>query len=164
MFDRFFTFNGRSSKDFNLLIQNDFEVDAGDADVSYTSIPGRNIDIVNSNNRYKNGSISYECFIDIRKFNDSFYQNLSELRRDLIYWLEVQENFNGYARLEDNLDENYYYLARLSKAPVMSYLSPECANITIEFNLGSVKYRKDSDTYREVKSGDSIFNPEPLNS
>lgn len=164
MNDRYFTFNDRSSKDFNILIQNDFEVVPGDADVSYTSVPGRNLDIVNGNNRYKNGTITYECFIDIRWFNESFYQSLSELRRDLIAWLDVEENFNGYAKLIDNLDENYYYLARLSKAPSLSFTTPKTATLTIEFNVGPVKYRIDSGEYHEIESGQSIFNPEPMNS
>jgi len=164
MTDRFFTFNGRSSKDFNLLIQNDFEVEAGDADVSYTSVPGRNLDIVNSNNRYKNGTLTYECFIDIRWFNDSFYKDLSELKRDLVAWLSVEENFGGYSKLIDNLDENYYYLARLSKAPTMAFTGSKTANITLEFNVGPVKYRVDSGEFHEVKSGNSVFNPEPVNS
>lgn len=164
MNDRFFTFNGRSSKDFNLLIQNDFEIEAGDADVSYTSVPGRNLDIVNPNNRYKNGTITYECFIDIRWFNDSFYKDLSELRRDLVAWLAVEENFSGYSKLQDNLDENYYYLARLSKAPTMSFISSKCANITLEFNVGPVKYRLDSDLYQEISNNNQLYNPEPLSS
>lgn len=164
MIDRYFTFNDRSSKDFNLLIQNDFEVEAGDADVSYTSVPGRNLDIVNTNNRYKNGTLTYECYIDIRWFNDSFYNNLSDLRRDLITWLNIDENFEGYSRLQDNLDENYYYLARLAKAPVMSYVTSKCATITFEFNVGPVKYRMDSNEYHKVESGQSVFNPEPVNS
>jgi len=160
--DRFFTFNGRSSKDFNLLIQNNFEVEPGGTDVSYTSIPGRNLDIVNPNNRYNNGTLKYECFVDIRWFNQSFYKDLSELKRDLVYWLEVSENYSGYSKLIDNLDENYYYLARLSKTPTMSFISSKCANITLEFNVGPVKYRLDSQNYQPIVSGDMLLNPEPL--
>ena len=164
MFDRYFTFNGRSSKDFNLVIQNDFEINDGDADVSYTSVPGRNVDIVNSNNRYKNGTITYECFVDIRHFKHSYYDDLALLRRDLIYWLQVKENFSGYATLYDNMDNEYFYLARLAKSPVMTFIGPKVATIAIEFNLGSEKYRVAGNSYRSIKSGDTLFNPEPMTS
>jgi len=162
--DRYFTFNGMSSKDFDLLIQNDFEVESGDSDVSYTSIPGRNLDIVNSNNRYKNGSIKYECFIDIRNFKKSFYHDLSKLRRDLISWLQVKENFNSYSKLIDNLDEDYFYLARLSKSPTMSYINSKCANLTLEFNVGPDKYRLDGLDFNEIESDRSVINFESLRS
>ena len=56
-------FNGKAGKDCNLFASGEATFDAPEKEVQRVSIPGRNGDILISQNRYKNVTVRYPAFI-----------------------------------------------------------------------------------------------------
>ena len=56
-------FNGKAGKDCNLFVSGEATFDAPEKEVERVSIPGRNGDILISQNRYKNVTVRYPAFI-----------------------------------------------------------------------------------------------------
>ena len=92
----YLTIDGVDSRDFNLYIsgQGTFKAPARIYDV--VSIPGRNGDLIISDNKYENIEVTYPAFI----FSD-FDNKIADLRSFLL-------SRNGYFRLEDTYHPGEY--------------------------------------------------------
>ena len=99
----YFTFDGTSSYTYKCLV---FPADVDNApeiDYSVEAIPGRNGDIILSNNRMSNVEHSYDCII-----YENFDTNYISLRSFLL-------SKNGYCRLSDTIHTDEYYHAYFSR-------------------------------------------------
>ena len=63
-----FTFNGISSADMGLIVENKDIYSLPARDISLVSVPGRNGDVIIDNNRWQNVTISYTVGIKNIKF------------------------------------------------------------------------------------------------
>lgn len=108
----FFTFNGKSSTDFNAFISGENTWETPNKDMEIISVPGRNGTLSISNKRYNNIEIPYKTFI-IQDFD----KNYSALKAYLF-------STEGYCRLEDT-----YHPEHFRKARYNSTLSPEMTQL-----------------------------------
>ena len=91
-----FVYNGKKSQDFNLILSGEDTWKKPMADIERMQIPGRNGDLLLSNHRYSNVTITYHVGIR-RGFDKSFSAFMNFL---------LQEP--GYHRLEDSYHPEYY--------------------------------------------------------
>lgn len=97
----YFTFNGVNSYNFGLFANaNTFNSPA--KEVETFAVPGRNGDLVVSNNRYGNITASYEVGI---------VSDFATTSRDLAMWLLAD---GAYHRLEDSIYPDTYRMARFT--------------------------------------------------
>lgn len=109
----YFTFDGKSSRDFEVWISGSGTFGAPERDVSVVSVPGRNGDLSIDNGRYKNIDIKYPAFIV-----EAFRMNFDGFKA----WLESKQ---GYKVLTDTYHPEYYRMARVKGglAPSMGTLN-----------------------------------------
>lgn len=96
----FFVYNGRSSADFGLHIERKTVFSAPAFDLSFQSIPGRNGDLLFSNNRFSNLPVSYTAFV-VRRNG----QGLADVLRQVKGWLYTQPD--RYHPLADSYDPGF---------------------------------------------------------
>ena len=132
-----FTFNGKSSKDFGVYISGLNTFGAPERDISTISISGRNGDLTLDNGRYKNIDISYPAFIF-----DRFDNNIEGLRNFLL-------SQKGYQRLEDTYHPNEYRMAR--------YKGGFLAKVIDELYAGEFDLTFDCYPQRYLKSGEQVI-------
>lgn len=97
-----FTYGGKSSKDFGVYISGSGTFNAPERDQSSVSVVGRNGDLTIDNGRYKNTVLTYPAFI-----YDNFDANVSAFRNFLL-------KATSYKRLEDTYHPEEYRLAKYS--------------------------------------------------
>lgn len=130
----YLTFDGKSSRDFEVWISGSGTFDAPERDVESIEIPGRNGDLHIDNGRFRNIPIKYPAFItkDFRHNFDAFKEYMLSQR--------------GYKRLEDSYNPEYYRMAAYKNA-----ISPEMAPLN---RAGSFDIIFDCDPRRFLKSGE----------
>ena len=142
-----FTFNGKSSKDFGVYISGLNTFGAPERDVETISISGRNGDLTLDNGRYKNIDISYPAFIF-----DRFDNNIEGLRNFLL-------SQKGYQRLEDTYHPDEYRMARYKggfSAKVIDELY--AGEFDLTFNCYPQRYLKSGEQVITITTDNSIYN------
>lgn len=132
----YFTFNEKSSLDFNTFISGENTWNTPSKDIEVMAIPGRNGTLSISNNRYKNVNIAYKAFIA-----DHFEQNFGALKA----YLMTQE---GYGILEDSYHPDHYRRARY-----VGEISPEMTQLN---RHGEFELTFDCDPRRFLKSASKL--------
>lgn len=79
----FFTFNGISSRNFNLKVKSSTHLSSPSKKVEFIEIPGRTGDLVIDDGSFKNLSISIVCLLDTRETN-----NLAQVAKQIRNWLQ----------------------------------------------------------------------------
>ena len=85
----YFTFDGKSSRDFGIYISGDGVFNAPERDMSAVSVPGRSGDLYYDNKRFKNVKLKYSAGI-VKDFDTS----MTDFRGFML-------SRSGYCRLED---------------------------------------------------------------
>jgi predicted phage tail component-like protein len=145
-----FTFNGKSSAEFGLYISNKDIYSMPARDVTFTSVQGRNGDVIIDNGAYKNIDISYTVGI----------KNIGANIKAIKAWLSQ----SGYLILTDTYNPEYYRLACFNSSLDVSELLLNVGQAVISFNCkpflysfaGKVKYQYTTDM--------TINNPEYFDS
>ena len=142
------TFDGVNSLDYGLYVSGSATFSSAETDYKKVSVPGRNGDLLISNNRYKNVNVQYPAVV----FRD-LEENVMRIRN----WLM---STNGYCRLEDTYHPDEFRLATFS-GPVDF--------ATALFEVGSTTLTFDCKPQRWLKSGErkhiftdntgKLFNP-----
>ena len=144
----FFTYDGKSSEDFNILIDTSGAFRAAERDYKSQDIPGRDGELTIDNGRYKNVSIGYKCSIG-RSFP-----------RAMNYFLQWLMSKRGYYRLEDSLQPDYFRMARVASAPnpdvYTRYLG---GKFDIEFDCKPQRWLKDGEKEIALAASNEIVNP-----
>lgn len=96
----FFTYNGKSSRDFGIFISGEGTFGGPERDVTLYDVPGRNGSLLVDNGRFKNITIPYPAFI-----RRNFKARADAARA----WL-LQPS--GYVRLEDTYHPEFFRMAR----------------------------------------------------
>ena len=115
-----FTYDGKSSKDFGVYISGLNTFGGAERDQSKVSVAGRNGDLTVDNGRFKNTTVTYPAFI-----YDNFSANVAAFRNFLL-------SKTSYKRLEDTYHPDEFRLAKFSgsfSADVVDTL------VSGEFNL-----------------------------
>lgn len=99
-----FTFNGKSSKDFDIIVEKLPSLDRPQRQYDVYHVPGRNGDVVEQYNAYNDITITYEVWF---ANNDIDSMNAQMLARQISAWLFTS---TGYCRLEDDFEPDIYRL------------------------------------------------------
>lgn len=117
------TFDGYNSlTDFGVYISGPGVHNAAEADVTAYQIPGRNGDLIISNNRYKNIEVTYPAFIA-----HGFAAKEQAVRN----WIKRAVN---YRELSDTYDPTHFRKARPTGELEFSPVRPDGANFEIVFD------------------------------
>ena len=142
-----FRYNGRNSDYFGVYITGSGTFDAAELDITAYQVPGRNGDVLISNNRYKNITVTYPAFIP-----KSFQTNVQNIRN----WLRGSK---AYARLTDTYDTDHFRLAIATGVQKFTPVNQnDAANFQIVFNCKPQRFLKSGDSYITPTSGDTFSN------
>lgn len=143
-----FTFDGKNSKDFGILIEETGSFRAADRDYETVAIPGRSGELTIDNGRYKNVDLTYKCGI-----GRNFETQMDELFR----WLMSN---TGYKRLEDTYQPDVYRMARIKSAPSPSLFPRyQGGRFDVQFDCRPQRWLKEGEKEITLAASNAIDNP-----
>lgn len=148
----FLYFKGINSLDLNLYIKSKGSYNAPARDVTYTSVPGRNGDLITDNGRYLNVNIPYE-FTLIKKDIRMFEELISSVKA----WLLSE---TGYFPLWDSYDPRYFRYASYNGGIEPLEELRGIGEFTATFNCKPLRYSFDGQKTITISSAETIINPE----
>lgn len=144
----YFTYDGKNSKDFDIVIDRAGVFYAAERDYDTIEIPGRNGDLTLDNGRYKNVEVTYSCTI-----GRSFQKNMD-------FFLQWLMSLTGYRRLEDSLQPEYYRIARVASAPdPKTFAHYIGGTFEIKFDCKPQRFLKAGDEVKVFTGAGTIINP-----
>lgn len=148
-------YNGKSSKDYSILVEHPPGYEYPEKDLEITHVPGRNGDIVFDTGSYQNVDRAYEIAVPaIRERYEVMANKISE-------WLHSAKT---YARLEDTYEPEYYRMALYKESNVVECLLRGAGRATINFNCKPQRFLKSGEEKFNYTNSGSIFNPTGFNS
>lgn len=121
---------------------------AAELDVTSYQIPGRNGDLIISNNRYKNIRVEYPAFIP-----NSFEANVQDVRN----WMRSAKT---YAELEDDYDTAHFRLAiPIGVQEFQPVNQNDAANFKLVFSCKPQRFLISGATSSSVTTGMIVNNP-----
>lgn len=143
-----FTWNGVNCADFDIICSNGGTYGAPERDVQTIDIPGRNGPLIVDNGRYKNISVTFQCYV--RK---NFGGNAEAIRA----WLR---SAHGYRRLEDDAHPNEYRMARpVGEINFEPMYTDKEAEINIQFDCLPQRFLKSGEATVTKTGNGYITNP-----
>ena len=149
-------FKDHSSLEYCLIIQEKGSFKGAARDVTYTSVAGRSGDLITDNGRYKNVTIPYTLAL----LNTSPY-SFTELARLIRNWLLIGQ---GYFKLWDTYDKNYYRLASFSDEVDIEQELRDLGSLSLSFNCKPYKYSFEGEKAITITKADKIYNAEACES
>ena len=143
-----FIYNGKSSSDFGMVLSGEDTWKKPLPDFERMQIPGRNGDLILSNNRYNNIEIKYHVGIK-RNFDSYFSTFMNFLLKE-----------PGYHRLEDSYHPDYYRMAVLNKevSPAPAFMNYS-GTFDLEFSCMPQLYLKSGEWMQVYHVNDKVYNP-----
>lgn len=141
----YFIYNGIKSSDLGVYIQNKNTFSSPKYDASFVSIPGRNGDLISSNGRYPNSSISYTCFIVAKSIEE-----LSDKVTLVKNWLYKEPD--RYHDLIDSYDLKFKRIALFNTKLDISDEVNKIGTFTVVFSCKPQRYlvsTLEKETYTE---------------
>ena len=129
----YFTYNGRSSADFGLHIQNKNVFSVPEYDAEFISIPGRSGDIINPSRRFANIKVTYTVFL-ARKNTAA----LAAVLRDIKGWLYAEPD--RYHEITDSYDAEHFRYGVISGSLDIEEQLNKVGSFTVTFNCKPYKY------------------------
>ncbi len=145
-------FKEHSSLEFGLLITEKGSYNGAQRDVTYTSVAGRNGDLITDNGNYKNITIPYKFTL----LNNTGLEFV-ELAHQIKGWLLTEQ---GYFRLWDTYDSKYYRLASYSDAVNIEQDLRDIGSLSLSFNCKPFKYSFEGEKTVEMTAAGSLYNAE----
>ena len=143
-----FLYNGKSSEDFGLILSGEDTWGRSMPDVERMQIPGRNGDLLLSNKRYDNVTITYH--VGLRR----------DFRVNYTAFMNFLLNHPGYHRLEDSYHPDVYRMAVLDKG-----ISPKLnahnasGSFDVVFSCMPQQYLKSGERLQTLTGSGTVFNP-----
>ena len=153
----FFEYNGIRSSDMGVKISSKNIFSAPKYDLSFQAIPGRDGELINSNNRFPNTTVSYTCFIPSKSI-----QALSEKVTAVKAWLYTEPD--RYHTLKDSYDTMFFRKAVFNNKLDIADQVNKIGVFTVNFSCHPYRYSYDGQaktTY--TASGFVLTNPYPFN-
>lgn len=142
--------DGRSSADLNLIIASIPAYPMPERKMQVISVPGRNGDIVISQNAYNNVSLKYDlAIVGLKK-------TLPQEVRAVMEWLMHP---SGYARLEDSYDPDVYRLAYYKKSGNIENRFLTLGRATVQFECKPQRFLKTGEWPISAQNGMKLGNP-----
>lgn len=145
------TFDGKNMADFGVHISGEDTWKKPAADYEQVSIPGKNGDLLFSNNRYKNVEIKYPCGI------------IKDFDRDFSAMADFLLSHTGYRRLEDSYHPDCFRMAYFSGEldPDMTRRNRE-GQFDLVFTAKPQRFLKKGEQVNTLTSNGSLYNPTPF--
>ena len=143
-----FIYNGRSSADFGLILSGEDTWKKAVPELERTAIPGRNGDLLLSNRRYGNVSLTYHIGIQ-RGFPEKYGAFMNFLLKD-----------PGYHRLEDSYHPENYRVAVMD-----AEVSPKVGayhvsgTFDLTFSCKPQQYLKSGERRQILTGSGTVYNP-----
>ncbi len=150
-------FQGKNSRDLNLLIQYPFNITRPVSDLDPTHIKGRNGDFLQDNNSYQNVTETFNVLAH-RPFDISQF----DYERSITDWLAPSTGSRKYQYLQFDIDPEYAYSV-IQKDPFSFQWNdqdPTVATGTIPFYCEPFQYRVDGIKYIPLPPSGEVNNNE----
>lgn len=152
----YFVFNGQSSLELGIRIKSKNIFSMPKYDMSFVSIPGRNGDLINSNKRFGNVSVSYTCFVPSKSISE-----LATKIRNIKKWLYV--DVDSYHVLQDSYEPNFVKYAVFNNKLDITEQVNKIGVFTLTFSCKPFKILERALDLNELPiSGATLFNPYPF--
>lgn len=144
----YFTLDGVDSRTYGIYISGEGTYSAPPRAYNMIPIPGRNGDLVNSENRFSNGTYSYPAFISVNTAS-----NVAAFRA----WLM---SLYGYKKLTDTYHPSEYRMVLFdgSFEPTVTALK-DVASFDLSFNCKPQRFLTSGDTKTTKTANFSLTNP-----
>lgn len=146
MAERYFKYLGKTSNDFNLIINTGVSNTSPARDIEYIAVNGLDGEVSIDNNRLKNVTKSFPVTSDGVDIED----NITAISN----WLKSSRGWN---QLEDSEDPKYIYIAQMSDEYEFDTLLSDFGKTIIKFVMKPYKFLKTGQ--EELILGTSITNP-----
>ena len=147
-----FVYNGISSREFGVIINEHTGFIAPERDCEVIEIPGMNGDLTLDNGRYKNVRLTYKCGI-----SHNFVGQISALKG----WLY---SIIGYHRLEDTFEPDYFRMARVADTmEPTTYARARAGQFDIQFDCKPQRFLKSGEEVQTFTAAGKIINPTHYN-
>lgn len=143
-------YNGKSSTDFGIHVALIPGYDIPEQDFEVVSVPGRNGDLHIPKNSYRNVSRRYE--LSFGSYDDTFYDMIGKV----VEWLTSS---NGYSRLEDSYDSNYFRLGVVREAISIENILDHAGKTEISFDCKPQKFLKSGENTIYLSRPGEVINP-----
>ena len=151
----YFIFNGQSSLELGIRIKSKNIYSSGKRDLTLVSIPGRDGELVNSNKRFVNSTVSYTCFLPAKSIAE-----LNTKIRNVKKWLFVDSD--QYHELTDSYDPTFMRYAIFNSKLDIADEANRIGTFTITFSSKPFRYLVSALVSEEISSGDTLYNPFPF--
>lgn len=143
------TYNGISSEELGLVVEHYPNYKTPTRDLEFIHIPGRNGDLVYDHGGYQNVRKEYEiAFVaDLKKANKEEWNARAQ---SVSRWLR---SANGYARLTDDYESDYYFMAAYEDGLDIENILMQAGRIKISFNCKPQRYYKKGDVLDYISFG-----------
>ena len=146
MLNDYFTWNGKKSSDFGIIIKHKEIYKAPVRDVDFVEVPGRDGEVILDNGRYRNVDVTYQVRV----------KNVKSKLLAIANWLSAV----GYQKLIDSDDSTHYRMAARTGSVDWDYLGKgEWADLEIAFNCKPFRSLATGDTKTTLTAEGSITNP-----
>lgn len=143
-------FNGISSLDYDIQVEHPPEYQAPARDYEVIHVPGRNGDLVIDNGSYQNVNRSYQMAVgNLKKDYTNMANTISE-------WLHSAD---GYARLEDSYEPEYYRMAMFQDEISVENIMRHAGRLTVDFNCKPQRFLKSGEGMFQCSNGSILQNP-----
>lgn len=149
---REFYLDGKSSRDFGILINSAKPFGAPKLDVNQIAVPGRDGDVFISNERYENFELKYTCGI---------INNIDEKMRKIKSWLYSKK---GYRVLYDDYTGKDYFRLVCFNSDISPDIDRKIATFDIAFSCNPYLFSFEGQKWLKVNSKTTLFNPEAFES
>ena len=153
----FFEYNGIRSSDMGVKISSKNIFSAPKYDLAFQAIPGRDGELISSNNRFPNNTVSYTCFIPAKSI-----QELSQKVTAVKAWLYAEPD--RYHTLSDSYDTEFFRKAVFNNKLDIADQVNKIGVFTVNFSCHPMRYSYTGQTKNTyLASGFVLTNPYPFN-
>lgn len=134
----YFTYKGKSSRDFCLKIKEINNLSSPSRALDVHQVLGRNSELIIDHGNYNNFILEITCFIDGRPDKNGKEKSLEELASELKAWLQTDFSYSPLA-IDDG---EFFYEAYLSNSLDISELFTNFAEVLLTFNCKPLKKKE----------------------
>lgn len=136
-----FTFNGRSSDYYNVVVEKCPSYPVATRVVEHISIPGRSGDLIRDTGAYSNVDMVYSIYYNGKS------TSFQDVTRNVAQWLNGS---SGYCRLEDTYDPNVYRMAVMSNYTEYRNFMNDFGRADVTFSCKPQRWLKSGETLQAV--------------
>lgn len=147
-------FNGVKSTDFGIEVASPPDYHIAQKRFTEIEVPGRNGSLHYEEDAYKNVERTYQ--VSFLSRGDQANNSFSAVSAAIAGWLGASD---GYCRLEDSYEPDYYRLAKFEDALVVKNIYGDGGTFELKFDCKPQRFLKSGELPILVNSGDKLHNP-----